>query len=236
MNRYGGETMEWMYVAFAAIIALLLGVVIGYTYRKSNHEKEIAGANNTAEAILENAEREAETKKKEAMLEAKEEGQEYRSAIEAELRDRRNELTKQENRLIQKEENLDKKDNNFSKREKNIEQKEENLVKRTQALKNEEYRIQEIIESQQKELERVATLSREDAKAIIMKEMEDQLTNERAIMVRESEQQAKDEAERRAKNIILQAIQRSSADMVSETTVSVVILPNDDMKGRIIGR
>ena len=86
--------MEWMYVAFAAIIALLLGVVIGYTYRKSNHEKEIAGANNTAEAILENAEREAETKKKEAMLEAKEEGQEYRSAIEAELRDRRNELYK----------------------------------------------------------------------------------------------------------------------------------------------
>lgn len=236
LNRYGGETMEWMYVAFAAIIALILGVVIGYAYRKSNHEKEIAGANNTAEAILENAEREAETKKKEAMLEAKDEGQKYRSAIEAELRDRRSELSKQENRLVQKEENLDRKDNNFSKREKNIEQKEENLVKRTQALVNEEDRIQEIIESQQKELERVATISRDDAKTIIMKEMEDQLTNERAIMVRESEQQAKDEAERRAKNIILQAIQRSSADMVSETTVSVVILPNDDMKGRIIGR
>lgn len=236
MNRYGGETMEWMYVAFAAIIALILGVVIGYTYRKSNHEKEIAGANNTANAILENAEKEAETKKKEAMLEAKEESQKYRSAIEAELRDRRNELTKQENRLIQKEENLDRKDNNFSKREKMIEQKEENLVKRTQAVVTEETRIQEIIESQQKELERVATLSREEAKAIIMKEMEDQLTNERAIMVRESEQQAKDEAERKAKNIILQAIQRSSADLVSETTVSVVILPNDDMKGRIIGR
>lgn len=235
LNRYGGEFMELFEIAFA-IIALIVGVVIGYYYRKSNHEKELAGARNTAASILEEAEKDAETKKKEAMLEAKEESHQYRSTIEEELRERRNDLLKQENRVIQKDENLDRKDNSLSKREKAIEQKEENLAKRNQTLIAEENRIQDIIEEQQQELERIATMSRDDAKTIIMKETEEQLTYERAILVKESEQRAKDESERKAKNIILQAIQRSSADLVSEATVSVVTLPNDDMKGRIIGR
>lgn len=222
-------------IAFA-IIALIIGVVIGYFYRKSNHEKELAGARNTATSILEEAAKDAETMKKEAMLEAKEESHQYRSTIEEELRERRNDVLKQENRMIQKEENLDRKENTLSKREKTIENKEENLAKRNQTLTSEENRIQTIIEEQQQELERIATISREDAKAIIMKETEEQLTYERAVLVKESEQRAKDESERKAKNIILQAIQRSSADLVSEATVTVVTLPNDDMKGRIIGR
>lgn len=222
-------------IAFA-IIALIIGVVIGYFYRKSNHEKELAGARNTATSILEEAAKDAETMKKEAMLEAKEESHQYRSTIEEELRERRNDILKQENRMIQKEENLDRKENTLSKREKTIENKEENLAKRNQTLTSEENRIQTIIEEQQQELERIATMSREDAKAIIMKETEEQLTYERAVLVKESEQRAKDESERKAKNIILQAIQRSSADLVSEATVTVVTLPNDDMKGRIIGR
>ena len=222
-------------IAFA-IIALIIGVVIGYFYRKSNHEKELAGARNTATSILEEAAKDAETMKKEAMLEAKEESHQYRSTIEEELRERRNDVLKQENRMIQKEENLDRKENTLSKREKTIENKEENLAKRNQTLTSEENRIQTIIEEQQQELERIATMSREDAKAIIMKETEEQLTYERAVLVKESEQRAKDESERKAKNIILQAIQRSSADLVSEATVTVVTLPNDDMKGRIIGR
>ncbi|WP_373768645.1 ribonuclease Y [Jeotgalibaca porci] len=227
--------MEWIEIAFA-IIALIIGVVIGYFYRKSNHEKELAGARNTATSILEEAAKDAETMKKEAMLEAKEESHQYRSTIEEELRERRNDVLKQENRMIQKEENLDRKENTLSKREKTIENKEENLAKRNQTLTSEENRIQTIIEEQQQELERIATMSREDAKAIIMKETEEQLTYERAVLVKESEQRAKDESERKAKNIILQAIQRSSADLVSEATVTVVTLPNDDMKGRIIGR
>lgn len=222
-------------IAFA-IIALIIGVVIGYFYRKSNHEKELAGARNTATSILEEAAKDAETMKKEAMLEAKEESHQYRSTIEEELRERRNDVLKQENRMIQKEENLDRKENTLSKREKTIENKEENLAKRNQTLTSEENRIQTIIEEQQQELERIATMSREDAKAIIMKETEEQLTYERAVLVKESEQRAKEESERKAKNIILQAIQRSSADLVSEATVTVVTLPNDDMKGRIIGR
>ncbi|MDE1548961.1 ribonuclease Y [Jeotgalibaca caeni] len=227
--------MELVTVAFA-IIALIVGVVIGYYYRKSNHENELAGARNSAAAILEDAHKEAETLKKEALLEAKEESHQYRSQIEEEIRERRNEILRQENRLIQKEENLDRKDNNFSKREKVIEQKEDSLVKRTQKIDAREKRIEELIEEQQQELERIATLTREDAKAIILKETEEELIHERALMVKEAEQKASDEAERKAKNIILQAIQRSSADMVSEATVSVITLPNDDMKGRIIGR
>lgn len=227
--------MDFMDVAFA-IIALIVGVVIGYYYRKSSHEKELAAARLTADQILEDARREAETAKKEAMLEAKEENHRYRSEIEEELRARRNEVLKQEDRVFQKEENLDRKENALTKREKSIEQKEDNLAKRNQALQSEELRIQKLIEEQQMELERVATLSRDEAKDIIMEEMREQLSRELAVMVKEAEQKAKDEAERKAKNIILQAIQRSAADMVSEATVSVVTLPNDDMKGRIIGR
>lgn len=235
LNRYGGEIMDFIYLAFA-VIALIVGVVIGYYYRKSNHEKELVSARNTADLILEDAKKEAETLKKEMLLESKEESHNYRSQIEDEVRERRNEVLKQENRIIQKEENLDRKDSILSKREKTIEQKEENLQKRTHSLVTEEERIQSIIEEQQTELERVATLTREEAKEIIMDETENQLTHERAIMVKDSERAAKDESERRAKNVILQAIQRSAADLVSEATVSVVTLPNDDMKGRIIGR
>ena len=227
--------MDWTYFTFA-IIALIIGVVIGYVYRKSIHEKELVGARNTADLIIEDAKKDAESMKKEKLLEAKEESHNYRSQIEDEIRERRNEVLKQENRIIQKEENLDRKDNTLSKREKTIEQKEENLVKRNQSLTTEEERIQSIVEEQQQELERVATLTREEAKTIIMDETEGQLTHERAVMVKDSERTAKDESDRRAKNIILQAIQRSAADLVSEATVSVVTLPNDDMKGRIIGR
>lgn len=227
--------MDIWTLAFA-IIALIVGVVVGYLYRKSNHEKEIAGAKNTASQILEEARKEAETTKKEAMLEAKDENHKYRSEIEEELRERRGEVQKQENRLIQKEENLDRKDASLSKREQSIESKEDNLVKRQNALVSEENRIQALVEEQQHELERIATLSRDEARHIIMDETENQLSHEIAVMIRESDQKAKDEADRNAKNIILQAIQRSAADLVSEATVSVVTLPNDDMKGRIIGR
>ena len=131
---------------------------------------------------------------------------------------------------------MDRKDTSLSKREQSIESKEDNLVKRQNALVSEENRIQALVEEQQHELERIATLSREDARNIIMDETENQLSHEIAVMIRESDQKAKDEADRNAKNIILQAIQRSAADLVSEATVSVVTLPNDDMKGRIIGR
>lgn len=182
--------MDIWTLAFA-IIALIFGVVVGYLYRKSNHEKEIAGAKNTASQILEDARKEAETTKREAMLEAKDENHKYRSEIEDELRERRGEVQKQENRSIQREENLDRKDTSLSKREQSIESKEDNLVKRQNALVSEENRIQALVEEQQHELERIATLSREDARNIIMDETENQLSHEIAVMIRESDQKRK---------------------------------------------
>src|SRR5699024_2704096 len=136
----------------------------------------------------------------------------------------------------QKEENLDQKGNNLDKRELNIESKEDDLNKRLQSVTDKEARVNEIIQQQKDELERVAALSRDDARELIIDETKDGLTQDIAIMVRDAEQQAKDEADRNAKNIILQAIQRTSTDIVTDNSVSVVQLPNDDMKGRIIGR
>lgn len=222
-------------VAFA-IVALVVGLIAGYIVRKSTHEKELAGARNTATGILEEARREAETMKKEALLEAKDENHRYRTEIETELKERRSDILKQENRLLQREENLDRKDDGLEKRERSLEAKEEKLSSRQQLIDDQEKKATLLVEEQQLELERVAALSREEAKNMIIKETEEELSHELAVMVKDSEQRAKEEADRKAKNLISLAIQRCAADQVSETTVSVVTLPSDEMKGRIIGR
>ncbi|MFS7259299.1 ribonuclease Y [Carnobacterium divergens] len=222
-------------VAFA-IVALVVGLIAGYIVRKSTHEKELAGARNTATGILEEARREAETMKKEALLEAKDENHRYRTEIETELKERRSDILKQENRLLQREENLDRKDDGLEKRERSLEAKEEKLSSRQQLIDDQEKKATLLVEEQQLELERVAALSREEAKSMIIKETEEDLSHELAVMVKDSEQRAKEEADRKAKNLISLAIQRCAADQVSETTVSVVTLPSDEMKGRIIGR
>ncbi|AOA00310.1 ribonuclease Y [Carnobacterium divergens] len=222
-------------VAFA-IVALVVGLIAGYIVRKSTHEKELAGARNTATGILEEARREAETMKKEALLEAKDENHRYRTEIETELKERRSDILKQENRLLQREENLDRKDDGLEKRERSLEAKEEKLSSRQQLIDDQEKKATLLVEEQQLELERVAALSREEAKNMIIKETEEDLSHELAVMVKDSEQRAKEEADRKAKNLISLAIQRCAADQVSETTVSVVTLPSDEMKGRIIGR
>ena len=227
--------MDLVTVAFA-IVALCLGVVMGIVYRKSTFEKELEQARGGAKDILSDAKKEAERLKKEALLEAKDESHKYRTEIENELKDRRNEVSMQEKRMFQKEQSLERKDESLEKRERSLEQKEENLQQKTEQLTVREQEIDGLVAQQQAELERIATISREDAQAIIMKETEEQLSHEIAVMIKDSEQKAKDEADRNAKNIILQAIQRSAADLVSENTVSVVNLPSDEMKGRIIGR
>ncbi|WP_425439025.1 ribonuclease Y [Pisciglobus halotolerans] len=219
-----------------AIVTLVVGLMIGYIIRKSTHEKELDGARNTAAGILENAKKEAETMKKEAMLEAKDESHKYRTEIENELKDRRAEVSRQENRVAQREDNLDRKSNNLEKREQGIEAKEDQLSSRQQQINELEKKAHTLIDEQQAALERIAALSREEARQVIREETEEELSNETAVMIKQAEDQAKEEAERRAKNLIVTAIQRSAADQVAETTVSVVNLPNDDMKGRIIGR
>ncbi|KQL54563.1 ribonuclease [Heyndrickxia shackletonii] len=220
----------------STLLGLIVGVVVGYFVRKSFAEARIAGAKNAAEQILEDAKREAESLKKEALLEAKDENHKLRTDMERELRERRNELQKQENRLLQKEENLDRKDESLDKREATLEKKEDSLNQRQQHIEEMESKVDEMVRIQKTELERISGLTREEAKAIIIKRVEDELSHEVAIMVKESENRAKEEADKKAKSILSLAIQRCAAEHVAETTVSVVNLPNDEMKGRIIGR
>ena len=219
-----------------AIIGLIVGLFVGFMVAKNRHEKEIEGANTSAESILTSAKKEAKTLKKEALFEAKEENQKYRSEIESELKEDRLELKSQENRLLKREQLLDRKDDSLEKREHSLTKKENKVGEKQQLIDEREKEVEKLIERQQNELERVAALSREEAKSIIMKSTEEELNHELALMVKESEQKAKEEADRKAKNILTLAIQRCAADQVSETTVSVVTLPNDEMKGRIIGR
>ena len=186
--------------------------------------------------ILEDAKKDADRLKKEVLLEAKEENHKYRTEVENELKERRNEVLLQEKRMIQREQNLDRKDEVLEKREQSIEDKENKLQERAQVMTEKEEEIDTVLSEQKAELERISTISREEAQQIIMQETRDELSHERAVMIKESEQRAKDEADRAAKDIILQAIQRSAADLVAENTVTVMTLPNDEMKGRIIGR
>lgn len=227
--------MEPMTIIFT-LLGLVVGAVVGYFVHKSMFENKIAGAKGSAEQILEDAKREAEALKKEALLEAKDEIHKIRTDSEREVRERRNELQKQENRLLQKEENLDRKDESLDKRETLLEKKEDSLNQRQQHIEEMESKVDEMVRKQQSELERISGLTREEAKAIIIESMENELSHDVALMVKESETRAKEEADKKAKEILSIAIQRCAADHVAETTVSVVNLPNDEMKGRIIGR
>ena len=233
------DSMEVDFMVFnilLAIIGLIVGLGLGFMVAKSRHEKEIAGAQSSAAGIIDSAKKEAETLKKEALLEAKEENQKYRSEVESELRESKLELKSQENRLIQREQTLNRKDDSLEKRETSLESKEEALSSKQQLIEEREKDVEKLIEEQQRELEKIAGLSKEDAKDVIMKSTEEELNHELTLMVKESEQRAKEKADRKAKNLLSLAIQRCAADQVSETTVSVVTLPNDEMKGRIIGR
>ncbi|OIU72154.1 ribonuclease Y [Rossellomorea aquimaris] len=218
------------------LLGLIVGVVVGYLIRKSIAEAKIAGARGSAEQILEDAKREADALKKEALLEAKDENHRLRTEMENELRERRNELQKQENRLMQKEENLDRKDDTLDKREALLERKEAALNERQQHIEETESKVDEMVRSQQTELERISSLTRDEAKGIILDRVENELSHDIAIMVREHETRAKEDADKKAKEVLSLAIQRCAAEHVAETTVSVVNLPNDEMKGRIIGR
>ncbi|MCY8830665.1 ribonuclease Y, partial [Bacillus atrophaeus] len=199
-------------------------------------EAKIAGARGAAEQILEDAKRDAEALKKEALLEAKDEIHTLRIDAEQEVRERRNELQKQENRLLQKEENLDRKHEGIDKREAMLEKKDHSLNERQQHIEEMESKVDEMIRMQQSELERISSLTRDEAKQIILDRVENELSHDIAIMTKETENRAKEEADKKAKNILSLALQRCAADHVAETTVSVVNLPNDEMKGRIIGR
>lgn len=197
--------------------------------RKSTAEARIGSAEEEARRIVAEAEEKGETKKKEAMIEAKEDIHRLRQELDRETKERRSELQRQERRVVQKEENLDHKLDSIEKKEEALSRKESRLD-RCQAA------IDEIHAKQKEELERVSSLTAEEARIRLMEEAEAELKHEKAIKIKEYEQQTKDEAEKKAREILSVAIQRCAADHVAETTVSVVELPNDEMKGRIIGR
>ena len=219
-----------------ALIGLIVGAVVSYVIIKRVNDSKVTGAKSSAELIVEEAKREAEALKKEAILEAKDETHVLRTEAENDIRDRRSELQKQENRLLQKEENLDRKDDALNKREAGLERKESGLADRQQHIEQMESKVDELLQKQESELERISALTRDEARTIILKEVEDELTTDVAVMTKEAELRAKEESNKRAREILSLAVQRFAADHVAETTVSVVNLPNDEMKGRIIGR
>ncbi|MGF9965479.1 ribonuclease Y [Bacillus rhizoplanae] len=227
------SNVVWILIS---ILLAIVSAVVGFFVRKSIAEAKINGAANEAKRIVEDANRQAEALKKEALLEAKDEIHTLRTEAELEIRDRRNELQKQENRLMQKEENLDRKDESLEKSQQLLEKKEESLVVRQQQIEDLESKVGELVQKQQDELERISSLTRDQARAIILEKVENEVSHEIAVMVKETEVRAKEEADKKAKEILSLAMQRCAADHVAETTVSVVNLPNDEMKGRIIGR
>ena len=217
----------------AALIGLVVGGAIcfpaGFYYRKNVSEKEISSAEEEGKRIINEAIKSAETKKKEALLEAKEEILKNRSEYEKEVKERRADLQRQENRLQQKEENLDRKTEA-------IEKKEESLAQKHAAIDKEAEEIQVIKRSQTEMLERISGFTAEEAKDYLISQVEAEVTHETALKIKEVESRMKEECEARAREVVAQAIQRCAADQVAEMTVSVVPLPNDEMKGRIIGR
>ena len=222
-------TVGYIVAAVAAVVAFVVGFPIGIQYRKKVAEKEISSAEEEATRILNEAIKSSESKKREVLLEAKEEILKSRADYEKEVKERRADLQKQERRLQQKEENIDRKTDA-------IEKKEEALSQKHEALQREQDEIKLIKRSQTEMLERISGFTADQAKAYLIQQVESEVTHETAMKIKEIEARAKDEADQRAREIVATAIQRCAADHVAEITVSVVPLPNDEMKGRIIGR
>lgn len=211
------------------VLGILFGIGIGILIRKNISEKKIGNAEMESKRIVEESVKEAETKKKEILIEAKDEAHKLRNELERETRERRAELQKTEKRLFKKEETLDSKSLN-------IEKKEESLQRKIKEVELKQLRLTAIHDKQNEELERISGLTTEEAKEILISNIKKEAEQEAALVVKEIEKEAKENAERKAREIITYAVQKCSADHVAETTVSVVDLPNDEMKGRIIGR
>lgn len=239
--------MPIIFAILGIIAALLVGAGAGYLYRKNIQERKIGRTEEYARNLLDDAQRRAEEKKKESILEAKEEVIRLKNELDREVRDRRAEVQRSERRVAQREEQLDKKSDALDAREQTLEHKQEDLEKLTAETQTQLTRQKEAAdaieqlkaerETQLKEeLERVAQMTQFEARDMIIERVQKEAYHDAGAMVREIEQNARDEADKKAKNIITLAIQRCASDHVAETTVSVVNLPNEDMKGRIIGR
>ncbi len=221
-------------IIIISVLATLIVVapitwVLAIAYRKNAYESKIGSAEEKSREIIDEALKTAETKKREALLEAKEESLKTKNELDKETKERRAELQRYERRVLSKEENLDKKSEA-------MERKEAGLAAREEALNKKHNEVDELREKGLQELERISGLTSEQAKEYLLKSVEDDVKHDTAKMIKEMESRAKEEADKKAKEYVVTAIQRCAADHVAETTVSVVQLPNDEMKGRIIGR
>ena len=230
----------WILIALAAAI---VGGGAGYTYRKNYVEKKIGRTEDMARRLYDDAVKKAEDYKKEKVLEAKEEilkaraeSDREKAENEKEMRERRNEVQRSERHLDQREETLDKREDTLNRKAQSLEDREENLNQKVADLAKQQAELEELKGKQITELERVAAMTRDEAKQIIVDRVQKEAYHDAAALVREIETQAREEGEKKARNIVTLAIQKCAADHVAETTVSVINLPNDDMKGRIIGR
>ena len=213
----------------AVLISLAIGIPIGIAYRKKVAESKIQGAENEAKRLVDLAKKEAENLKKEEIFKAKEEIMASRKELDQEIKERRGDVQRQEARLIQKEENLERRSDNFEKKEKELERELQEVEKQKEA-------IAQLHEDEMMELQRIAALTKEEAKERLLSEMEKELVAEKAALIREQEQKAKETVGKDAQEMLCYAIQKCAADHSQETTVSIVALPSDEMKGRIIGR
>jgi len=221
--------IEILITVIVALVALVIGLLAGYIFRKNLAEKTIGSAEQKAKNLLLDAENRCETIKKEITIEAKEEAHRLRSETEAEIRERRAEIQKAERRLIQKEETIDRKIEG-------LERKEESIAAKEQTIIEKQNDIEDIVRKQTEELERISGYTREEAKALLLSNVEKEVRVEASLLIKDIESKAREEGDKKAKEIITGAIQRCASDHVAESTVSVVPLPNDEMKGRIIGR
>ena len=211
------------------LISAAIFTFVGFILRKKIAESKMESAENEAKRIIEAATKDAENRKKEEIFKAKEEIMSARKDLDQEIKERRGEVQQQEKRLIQKEENLENRINQ-------LERKEQDLLRKDSELDNKAIELENVINSQKEELQKIARMSVEEAKKFLLSEVEKEIVQEKATMIKNLEEETKEKAEKSAKEIIGYAIQKCAADHTSETTVSIVSLPNDDMKGRIIGR
>jgi len=218
-----------LYNIIAAIVGLIVGVFAGFIINKKMQEARLGSAKDAANLIINDAKKEAESRKREALVEAREEIHRINAEAERENKERRNEITRLERRIIQKEETLDKKLDT-------LEKKEENLAKKDREVNVRIEQLDELNAQKVAELEKISGLTSLEAKEMLLKNVEEEIKHETALLIKEIETQAHEEADKKAREIITMAIQRVAADHVAETTVSVVALPNEEMKGRIIGR
>jgi ribonuclease Y len=221
---------------FAGIVLAIVAYLIGYFSRKYVAEKKIQNAEQEAQHILEQAKKEAQDKRRETELEAKDLLYRMRQDFERETKDRRLEISNMEKRLAQKEENIDRRLDLLEKKEKEIEVKHDGIRKQEEALKVKDAQLHALIAEEKERLQKISSLSQEEAKQILLSRLNDELNNEKAVFIKRQEEELRSIADKKAKEIVSLSIQRCAAEHTVESTVSVVTLPNDEMKGRVIGR